>query len=276
MCVSLIDARKLNEIDELALRSRWVPQRKRAAVLISKLVARSVSDWTGLILAQRAHRHPWYDFLAGEATLREFATFMLENRSFLLFLPLAEHALQAQICTEARAALQRNIDDEQVPVPHAELMRRLMSAFQARAGDGLQIEAYPNLIVRTLVYYCGVLCESLEPDRVDVRDRGSSILSTASYEHGPSALGLGPHDLEFISVHMSCDEDHARDWSDSVIAPTLKLNPILLTNIVEGIAVALETSARYLDRLVERAAERRAAEERAAGDPNWRRARSPN
>jgi hypothetical protein len=42
---------------------------------------------------------------------------MLENRKFPMFLPLAQRALKAQICDEARAALQRNIDDEQLPVP---------------------------------------------------------------------------------------------------------------------------------------------------------------
>jgi len=93
---------------------------------------------------------------------------------------------------------------------------------------------------------------------------------------GLQRLGLGSHDLEFIRVHMSCDEDHARDWSDCVIAPTLKLNPILRTNIAEGIAVALETSARYLDRLVERTAELRTTEECAALDPSLWRPRSPN
>ena len=276
VCVSHIDACKLNEADELALRSWWVPQRKRAEDLIGKLAARPVADWTGLILAHRAHRHPWYDFLAGEATLREFATFILENRSFPLFLPLAERALEAQICAEARAALQRNIDDEQVPVPHAELMRRLMRALQLRAGDGLQIEAYPSLIARTLVYYYGYYVDPWSLVGSMYVTEAVAFCRLQAMNTGLQRLGLGPHDLEFIRVHMSCDEDHARDWSDCVIAPTLKLKPILRTNIVEGIAVALETSARYLDRLVERTAELRTTEECAALDPSWRRPRSPN
>jgi hypothetical protein len=218
-----------------------------------------VVDWISMILAHRAHRHPWYDLLANEVTLQEFATFMLENRSFPPFLPLAERVLKAQICDQARAALQRNIDDEQVPVPHAELMQRLMGALRARAGDDLRLEIYPSLIDRTLVYYYGYYLDPWGLVGAMYVTEAVACHRLHAMNTGLQRLGLRPHDLEFIHVHMNCDEDHARDWSDCVIGPTVKLNPILRTNIAQGIAVALETSARYLDRLVERAAGRHTA-----------------
>ncbi len=56
---------------------------------------------------------------------------------------------------------------------------------------------------------------------------------------------------------MTCDENHARDWSDGVVEPTLSLDPSVRSRIAEGIAVCLETSARYLDGQVQRLKERR-------------------
>jgi len=258
VCVRCIDTQRLDEASASALRYWWAPQRRQAEGLIVGITGCPVADWTSMILAHRAHRHPWYDLLAKEVTLQEFAAFMLENLSFPAFLPLAERALKAQICDQARAALQRNIDDEQVPVPHAELMRRLMRALQARAGNGLPLKVYPSLVSRTLIYYYGYYLDPWSLVGSMYVTEAVALQRLADMNTGLRRLGFGAHDLEFIRVHITCDEDHARDWSDSVIGPTLGLKPSLRTNIAEGIAIALETSARYLDQLVARATERRA------------------
>jgi hypothetical protein len=76
---------------------------------------------------------------------------------------------------------------------------------------------------------------------------------------GLRRLGLNARELEFVHVHLTCDENHARDWSDDVVGPTLKINPWVRSSIAEGIAVCLETSARYLDGQVQRIKERRVA-----------------
>jgi Iron-containing redox enzyme len=258
VCVRCLDSQMLDKASELALRSWWLPQRRRGEHLIGEIRECPVADWTRMILAHRAHRHPWYDLLANEITLQEFAAFMLENRSFPPFLPLAERVLKAQICDEARAALQRNIDDEQVPVPHAELMQRLMGALKARTGDGLPLEMYPALVDRTLVYYYGYYLDPWSLIGSMYVTEAVAYYRLQDMNTGLRRVGLRPDDLEFIRVHMACDQDHAHDWSDCVIGPTLRLNPNLRTNIAEGIAIALETSARYLDRLVAGATERRA------------------
>lgn len=256
-CAHGMASGQIDEAGELALRRWWLPQRDRAQDLIAAFVACPVADWTARILAHRAHRHPWYELLANEVTLQEFATFMLENRSFPMFLPLAERALQVQICEQARAALQRNIDDEQVPVPHADLMRRLMGALKALAGDGLQVQVYASLIDRTLVYYYGYYLNPWSLVGSMYVTEAVAFQRLRDMNRGLQRVGLRTDDLEFIRVHLTCDEDHARDWSDCVIGPTLSLNPSLRTNIAEGIAVSLETSVRYLDRLVRRAVESR-------------------
>src|SRR5215813_13604664 len=258
-CCDKMQSGQLDLEGEMALQAWWNRQRKRVDPLVEELMSRPTSEWTEAILEHRAHRHPWYDALATEVTLEEFATFMLENRRFPTYLPLAQRALKAQICDQARAALQRNIDDEQVPVPHAELMGRLMGALKARVGEGLKLEVYPSLVNRTLVFYYGYYLNVWSLI-------GSLYVTEAVAFHrldrmntGLQRLGLNAQELEFIHIHMTCDEDHARDWSDGVVGPTLNVNPSLQSRIAEGIAVCLETSARYLDWQMQRLKERRVA-----------------
>jgi hypothetical protein len=252
LCCDHLESGQLGPTGAAALRRWWSTEQESATALTEALVSQPTAEWTGAILEHRAHKHPWYDALARDVTLGEFACFMLENRSFPAFLPLARRALQAQICDEARAALQRNIDDEQVPVPHAALMGRLMAALKARAGEGLRLDVYPSLVDRTLVFYYGYYLDAWSLV-------GSMFVTEAVAQHrlqcmdtGLRRLGLSDHEREFIDVHLACDEDHALDWSDGVIGPTLRLDPWMRRRIAEGIAVCLETSARYLDAQVQR------------------------
>lgn len=252
-CAAAMQSGQLDQGDEAALRQWWRPQRVRAGDLVQAFAAQPVQRWTDLILSHRSHGHQWYGVLARDASVDEFATFMLENRGFPAFLPMVERAMPAQLCDEARAALQRNIDDEQLPVPHAELMRRLMGALKARAGE-LRFPGHASRIDRTLTFHYGYhldiwsmigslyVTEVMALHRLDAMGRGLA------------RLGLTPHELEFVHVHMGCDEEHGRDWSEGVIAPTLKLRPDLLEPIAAGIAVSLETSALHLDHLVQRQA----------------------
>ena len=132
-------------------------------------------------------------------------------------------------------------------------MRRLMGALKARAGE-LRFPGHASRIDRTLTVHYGYhldiwsmigslyVTEVMALHRLDAMGRGLA------------RLGLTPHELEFVHVHMGCDEEHGRDWSEGVIAPTLKLRPDLLEPIAAGIAVSLETSALYLDHLVQRQA----------------------
>jgi pyrroloquinoline quinone (PQQ) biosynthesis protein C len=131
-------------------------------------------------------------------------------------------------------------------------MQRLMAALKARAGDALELGLYPSLIDRTLVYYYGYYLDAWSLVGSMYVTEALAFQRLQDMNRGLQRLGLGPHDLEFLRVHMTCDEDHAREWSECVIGPTLQLNPSLRQNIAEGIAVSLETSARYLDRLVQR------------------------
>jgi len=249
----------VDDREERALRSWWNAQRGRLSPLVGGLLARPVAAWPSAIVEHRAHRHAWYNQLAGEVSVHEFAAFLLENWAYPAFLPLVDRALQAQVCDEGRLALRRNLVDEQVPVPHADLMRRLIEAVKAKAGGGVEIESYASLVDRTLVFYYGYYCDSWHLVGSLYATEALAYHRLQCMDAGLVRLGLDPGDLEFLRVHLACDEDHAREWSECVILPSVRIDPPLRARIAEGIAACLETSARYLDDLCRRAGERFAA-----------------
>ncbi len=251
-CVDRMGSR-LDARVEAALRRRAEAIGRQAAPLLATLLARDEAEWEGIILAHRAHRHAWYDALAQRVGIREFAAFLLENWAFPAFLPLLEQVREAQLCDEGRAAIDRNIADEQVPVPHADLMRRLIGAVKASAGEGLRPESYPSLVDRTLVFYYGYYCD---PWHLVGSLYTTEVLAHHRVTHmgaGLVRLGIDGADLEFIRIHSVCDEDHARDWREGVIAPSVRRRPPVRASIAAGIAACLETLASYLDDLVARA-----------------------
>jgi len=254
-CVQRLGSR-LDSRDKDRLEDWWKGKREESALLAGRLMAQGESGWTDEILKHRAHRHPWYEQLAHEVSLEAFAAFLLENRAFPAFLPLVERALDVQISAEGRAAVLRNINDEQVPVPHTELMRRMIGAIKSRVGDGIHLESFPSLVDRTLVFYYGYYCDPWHLIGSLYATEAMAQYRMSQMGEGLRRLGFQARDLEFISIHLHCDDDHARDWSDGVVRPSLALNPDLRTPIAHGIASCLETSARYLDDLSRRAQKR--------------------
>lgn len=246
--------------EEAALRRWWTIQHWRSHPLAMELLAQGESVWTDAVLQHRAHRHAFFDELAERADVPEFARFLLENWAMPPFLRLVERALQAQICDVSRAALMRNIRDEVLPTPHAELMRNLMVAIKERAGPGLSLDLGQSVIDRTLIFYYGYYC--------DAWNLVGSLFATEMMGHhrmsrmgaGLTRLGFQPSELEFIRVHIECDEGHAREWMESVLLPSIRTNPELRAPMAAGIATCLVTSARYLDDLSRRALRRRAVE----------------
>ncbi len=250
--------RTLDPLAERRLR-RWAEGTNRAADrLVDSLLARPEHEWTAVIFAHRAHRHDWYKELAQRATIRDFAVFLLENRAFPAFVPLLQRLLDAQICDEGRAAIQRNLADEQIPVPHAELMARLMSAVKERAGADLRLESYPSLVNRTLVFYYGYYCDPWHLVGSLFATEAMAYRRVTRMGAGLARLGLDEADMEFIRIHSNCDDEHARDWIDGVIVPSVRMQAALRPAIATGIATCLETSARYLDDLLSRARRDRA------------------
>jgi hypothetical protein len=249
---------QLSAREDLALRQWWTVQQRRSTPLATELLAQPESAWTHAVVQHRAHRHAFFDELAERADVMEFAQFLLENWPLPPFLKLVERALQAQIRGVARAALLRNIHDELFPTPHSELMRRLMTAVKERAGAGVSLELGQSLIDRTLIFYYGYYCDPWNLV-------GSLFATEMMGQHrmvrmgaGLTRLGFRPSELEFIHVHIECDEGHARDWMESVLAPSIRTSPELCARIADGIAACLVTSGRYLDDLCHRALQRRA------------------
>lgn len=242
----------LDPRDARALRQRAKTIDARAATVTASLLAQPETQWEDVVQGHRAHRHAWHDELAERATIDDFAAFLLENWAFPAFLPLLHRARVAQIVEGGRDAIDRNIADEQTPVPHADLMRRLVLAVKAKAGAEPQLATHPSLIDRTVVFYQGhygdpwYLVGALYATEALARYRVTRMGS------GLRRLGLAAIDLEFIRIHSECDDDHARDWREGVIAGTVAARPELRTPIAQGVAACLETSAVYFDELLAR------------------------
>ena len=234
-----------------ALQAWWHGAREGSAALVETILAQPETDWMRAILAHRAHRHAWYDELADTVSVEEYAAFLLENWAFPAFLPLVERTLTVQICDRGRVAVRRNIDDEQVPAPHAELMRRMMRAVKSKAGD-VPLEMYSSLVDRTLVFYYGYYCDPWHLVGSLCATEVLGLHRMIKMDAGLRRLGFDPADLEYIRVHLACDDSHAREWSDDVILPSVQRDHELHRPIAEGIAACLETSARYLDDLCAR------------------------
>lgn len=251
-CVACMQ-RGLDPREEQALRRRAETIDRRAATTATSLLALRETQWEDLVYGHRAHRHSWYDELAERATIADFAAFLLENWAFPAFLPLLERTRAAQVAEAGRDAIDRNIMDEQTPVPHAELMRRLILAVKAKAGAEPRLTTYRSLVERTLVFYYGYysdpwyLVGALYATEALARHRVTRMGA------GLLRLGLDAAELEFIRIHSACDEDHARDWREGVIAATVAARPDLRTPIAQGVAACLETSAVYFDELLARA-----------------------
>ena len=248
---------QLSAVEKSALQRWWTVQQRRAAPLAAELLAQPESAWTAAVTRHRAHRHAFYDELAERADVPEFARFLLENWALPPFLRLVERALQVQICDTSCTALLRNIKDELFPKPHAELMRNLMTAIKERAGAGLNLELGQTLIDRTLIFYYGFYCDpwNLVGSLFATEMMGQHRMTRMGA--GLTRLGFQPSELEFIRVHIECDEGHARDWMESVLMPSIRANPDLRARIATGIAACLVTSGHYLDDLSRRALRRR-------------------
>jgi Iron-containing redox enzyme len=248
---------QLSAVEKSALQRWWTVQQRRSGPLVTELLAQSESAWIVAVLQHRAHRHAFYEELAERADVVEFAGFLLENWALPPFLTLVERALQVQICDVSCTALLRNIKDELLPKPHAELMRNLMTAIKERAGAGVSLELGQSLIDRTLIFHYGYYCEpwNLVGSLFATEMMGQHRMTRMGA--GLTRLGFQPSELEFIRVHIECDEGHACEWMESVLIPSIRANPELRAPIAAGIAACLVTSGHYLDDLSRRALRRR-------------------
>ena len=257
VCAGNLDG-QLARHHELALRAWWEIECADASAIVEPLLKRA-DEWEAFIIDHPAHRHHFYDQLADAFSIEQYAAFLLENGSFPAFLPLVTRTLSVQNCDQARAAIAHNIADEQIPVPHADLMRRLFVGVRARAGDRVQLETFASLIDRTLIFYYGFYCE---PWHLVGSLWATEVMANHRLVHmhrGLLRLGLNAHELEFFHVHLACDDGHAAEWQTEVVLPSIARDASLCRPLVEGFVACLQTSQRYLDYLSQRASRKVAA-----------------
>jgi hypothetical protein len=235
----------------------WRAQIDFAAPRIAQLIGEPLDAWETVVTGHRAHRHAWYDQVANTASLDEIAAFFWENRLLPPFSSLVARTFAAQLTESGRRAIQRNLDDEFHPTPHAELLQRLMRALRDRASQTEPGTPYRSLADRTLVFHYGYHRDPWALVGALFATEAMACYRMERLGRGLSRVGLTPHELEFVTLHLTCDEHHAREWHDDVVLPSVQQVPELLPRIAAGVAVCLETSAGYLDDLIHQAHTRR-------------------
>ena len=246
-CAENQQAASLAEADIADLR-RWnsdIDESSRQ--LTVQLLLSPMTDWENIITEHQAHQHPWYDYVADQATINDMARFLLENSDYPVFLNLLKAIQQVQFTADGAAAVSENIVDEHQPEPHAELMRRMMQAVKSRASNSLYLGSYPSLINRTLVFYYGYYCEPWHLVGSVFATERMGTRRVICMDRGLRRLGLSDHDLAFTIIHSECDEHHAADGLERVSMPSVKRQHDLKANIARGIASCLQTSKQYLD-----------------------------
>ena len=185
------------------------------------------------------------------------AVFLLENRHYPVFLHLLEAIRGVQIYEDGRKAVEENIADEHEPVPHADLMRRMMEAVRSRAREKLELASYPALADRTLVFYYGYFRDPWHLVGSVFATERMGTRRVRCMDRALRRLGLSDHELAFTTTHSECDDHHATDWLVRVIVPSIERQPEVRESIARGIAECLDTSRRYLDFVFRRAVDDR-------------------
>jgi Iron-containing redox enzyme len=252
-CSANLKSRRVVAMDETLLR-RWnAGLEHETDAFTACLTATATTAWDGVVTEHEAHRHYWYDFVQDEITIDEMAIFLLENGHYPAFLTLLERIREAQSLDEARAAIDENIADEHSPEPHAELMRRLMTAVKRRARPDLILEQHPTLVDRTLVFYYGYFCDPWHLVGSVFATERLGTRRVICMGEGFKRLGLSEHEPMFTTIHADCDDHHAGDWLERVILPGIAFDDSVRPRVAAGIAACLETSHAYLDFLSNRA-----------------------
>jgi pyrroloquinoline quinone (PQQ) biosynthesis protein C len=263
-CATQMEGGGLSEAELRRLES-WCSRACERSRSTEDFLSAAPAEWESLILAHPAHHHAWYGFIKEEITTDELAQFLLENRHYPTFLRLLEAIEAVQICEDGRRAVQENIADEQEPVPHAGLMRRLMEAVRHRARPDLELAVYPTLVDRTLVFYYGYYCDAWHLVGSVFATERMATRRVSCMDEGLRRLGFDEHARAFTITHSECDDHHARDWLERVIVPGIERDETLRAPIAKGIAACLDTSEQYLDSLMNRVIVARAAAGRAPG-----------
>ena len=252
-CARELDGGRLTG-SELAILDLWHERVRRSSRRTAEAFAGApAADWEKLILEHPAQGHEWYDFVETSATIDEMAVFLLENKHYPVFLRLLWAIQVVQICEDGRRAVEENIADEHEPVPHADLMRRMMEGVRSRAAGELTLASYPALTDRTLVFYYGYYRDPWHLVGSVFATERMGTRRVRCMDAGLRRLGLNDYELEFTTTHSECDDHHAADWLDRVIIPSVARMPELMNSIARGIAECLDTSNDYLDFLLRRA-----------------------
>ena len=215
---------------------------------INTLNASKPIDWIRVVTEHPANEHAWYNFLARYGNDTLYSSFLDEESRMPAFIPLLQAVRKTyQDDQRIAGAVDRNLQDELVPVPHYELFDRIHLAASIRSPIRTAKVDSDHLANTNLLFYYGkyldqsLLAGALLATEILVPWRVNKL------KEGCSRLGYSAFEMEFFDVHSSCDDGHARDWLSNVIIPICLKSPSIRESVIHGIGIRLATSWSYLE-----------------------------
>jgi hypothetical protein len=216
------------------------------------------TDFRDWFYAQAHHhaaaKHPLYEYIANEASLAAFGTFLSNESTVDARFDDLLAMVQLGFTGQPKMEVARNYWDELGCGRPARVHTTMFNRILDFVGSPRQVDkdldvtalACGNLLLafanyRSYAHYAiGALgiTEALAPPRFErVLEAGVR-------------LGIAPGVMEYFKEHVTVDEHHTRQWISNVIEPTLLTIPTALNQICAGVIMRLNTSLAYCNSLL--------------------------
>ncbi|MCY9786124.1 iron-containing redox enzyme family protein [Nocardiopsis sp. EMB25] len=210
-----------------------------------------------LVNAHVASRHEFYtSFVEAEATKEDIRFFMVQEGTLDPRFDDILALVQVGTTGVEKMEIAKNYWDEMGNGEHAGVHTTIFAKSHTALGIDSGFIA-DNTLLEAKV--CGNLSSALALSRRHYYKAAgyfgaTEYLVPRRFEYLTRAwkeLGLPPEGVEYHLLHMEIDVEHGESWFNEVIGPVVERDPRLGREIALGAVLRLNTSARYLDAIVD-------------------------
>lgn len=216
----------------------------------------ALARWLRELVEQHpATAHPFYTDFMRRATKRDLEYYSIQETTLDPRFDDAMALLQLGTPDVAKMEIAKNYWDEmgngEIPRIHTKLFQRVLDVLGITASA---VRAQ----LRTESIACGNLSMTMVLQRCHFHKAigyygVTEYVVPFRFGHVVEAwerLGLDPSGLDYYHVHYQIDAEHGNAWFDHVIAPIVDAQPDTAALIARGALYRLNSSQRYLDRLL--------------------------
>jgi len=214
------------------------------------------------ISSHPARLHEYYStYLKDYSTLEDLQDFLLQETSLDPRFDDVLALMQVGTSGNTKMEIAQNYWDEMGNGDHAQVHSKLFSTVLKSAG--IDLPARKNDLYHES-NVCGNISVLMALHRSNFYKAVgyfgvTEFLAPSRFKHVVAAwerLGLPSEDIEYHRLHIRIDTVHANAWFNNVVAPLVDENPANGFDIALGALIRLNTSDRYLDKLLYEAKKR--------------------